>query len=35
MLFDLDAAANCGITIPQQYIDQATYIIQDGVTEQK
>ncbi len=30
LLFDLDAAKACGITVPQKYLDQATYIIQDG-----
>jgi putative ABC transport system substrate-binding protein len=30
LLFDLDAAANCGITIPQRYLDQANYIFQNG-----
>jgi putative ABC transport system substrate-binding protein len=30
LLFDLDAAANCGITIPQRYQDQANYIFQGG-----
>jgi putative ABC transport system substrate-binding protein len=29
-LVDLDAAKNCGITIPQKYIDQATMIFADG-----
>lgn len=36
LLFDLDAAKNCGITIPQSFLDQATYIIQNGkLTEKK
>ncbi|MCL2878755.1 MAG: ABC transporter substrate-binding protein [Treponema sp.] len=30
LLFDLDEAANCGIAIPQDLIDRATYIYQDG-----
>jgi putative ABC transport system substrate-binding protein len=30
MLFDLDAAANCGITIPEEYLNQANYIFQEG-----
>jgi putative ABC transport system substrate-binding protein len=30
LLFDLDAAANCGIIIPQRYQDQANYIFQNG-----
>jgi putative ABC transport system substrate-binding protein len=30
LLFDLDAAAICGITIPQRYQDQANYIFQNG-----
>jgi putative ABC transport system substrate-binding protein len=30
LLFDLDAAASCGITIPQRYLDQANYIFQNG-----
>jgi putative ABC transport system substrate-binding protein len=30
LLFDLDAAANCGITIPQRFRDQANYIFQNG-----
>lgn len=35
MLFDLDAAANCGITIPQEYLDSANYIIQNGKLTEK
>lgn len=36
LLFDLDAAKACGITIPQEYLDQATYIIENGkLTEKK
>lgn len=34
LLFDLDAAALCGITIPQAYLDQATFIIKDGKLEE-
>ncbi|MDR2150750.1 MAG: ABC transporter substrate-binding protein [Spirochaetaceae bacterium] len=30
LLFDLDAAARCGISIPQRYLDQAGYIFKDG-----
>lgn len=30
LLFDLDAAALCGITIPQEYLDQANFIFKDG-----
>jgi putative ABC transport system substrate-binding protein len=30
LLFDLDAAKNCGITIPQEYVDQANYIFENG-----
>ncbi len=30
LLFDLDVAKACGITIPAKYIDQATYIIEGG-----
>lgn len=36
LLFDLDVAKTCGITIPQEYLDQATYIIENGkLTEKK
>ena len=35
LLFDLDAAALCGITIPEEYLSQATYIIQNGKLEEK
>lgn len=35
LLFDLDACAACGITIPQEYLDQATYIIKDGKLTEK
>jgi putative ABC transport system substrate-binding protein len=30
MLFDLDAAKNCGITIPPQYLARANYIFENG-----
>ncbi|MCR5288697.1 MAG: ABC transporter substrate-binding protein [Treponema sp.] len=30
LLFDLDAAKNCNITIPQSYLDQANYIYENG-----
>jgi putative ABC transport system substrate-binding protein len=30
LLFDLDAAANCGITISEDLLNQANYIFQDG-----
>ncbi|MDR2807984.1 MAG: ABC transporter substrate-binding protein [Spirochaetaceae bacterium] len=30
LLFDLDAAERCGITIPQRYLDQATYLFKGG-----
>ncbi len=35
LLFDLDAAKNAGITIPQSYIDQANYIIENGTLTEK
>lgn len=35
LLFDLDAAALCGITIPEEYLKQATFIIKDGKLEEK
>jgi putative ABC transport system substrate-binding protein len=34
-LIDLDAAKNCGITIPQKYIDQATMIFENGKLTEK
>jgi putative ABC transport system substrate-binding protein len=34
-LIDLDAAKNCGITIPQKYIDQATMIFENGALTEK
>ena len=30
LLFNLDVAAACGITIPEEYLKKATYIIKDG-----
>jgi putative ABC transport system substrate-binding protein len=30
LLFDLDEAANCGITIPETYLRQASFIFQNG-----
>jgi putative ABC transport system substrate-binding protein len=35
LLFDLDAAANCGITIPEDLLDQANYIFQNGELVQR
>lgn len=35
LLFDLDVAKACGITIPQEYLDQATYIIENGKLTKK
>lgn len=35
MLFDLDAAKNCGITIPETYIAVASKIFVDGVLTEK
>lgn len=34
-LFDLDAAANCGITIPAKYLEQANMIYKNGSLEKK
>jgi putative ABC transport system substrate-binding protein len=34
-LIDLDSAKNCGITIPQKYIDEATMIFENGVLIEK
>jgi putative ABC transport system substrate-binding protein len=34
-MVDLDAAKNCGITIPQKYVDQANLIFQNGVLTEK
>ena len=30
LLFDLDIAKACGITIPEEYLKQATYVIENG-----
>jgi putative ABC transport system substrate-binding protein len=30
LLFDLDEAKNCGITIPAQYLSQANYVFENG-----
>jgi len=35
LLFDLDAAKTCGITIPEKYLKQASYIIENGKLTQK
>lgn len=35
LLFDLDAAKTCGITIPEDYLKQATYIIENGKLTKK
>ena len=35
LLFDLDAAENCGITVPAEYLEKATYIIKDGKLQEK
>lgn len=35
LLFDLDAAKACGITIPAKYLEQATYIIENGKLTKK
>lgn len=35
LLFDLDAAKACGITIPEKYLKQATYIYQNGKLTKK
>ncbi|MCI1209751.1 MAG: ABC transporter substrate-binding protein [Treponema sp.] len=35
LLLDMDAAANCGITFPQEYIDKATFIYKDGKLTEK
>jgi putative ABC transport system substrate-binding protein len=31
LLFDLDAAKNCGLTIPEKYLSLANYIFENGV----
>ena len=35
LLFDLDAAKNCGITIPQEYLDKANMIFENGKLTKK
>lgn len=35
LLFDLDVANACGITIPQEYLKQATYTIENGKLTKK
>lgn len=35
LLFDLDAAQNCGITISEEWLSKANMIIKDGKLEQK
>jgi putative ABC transport system substrate-binding protein len=35
LLFDLDAAKNCGITIPRRYLDQANLIFENGKLTEK
>lgn len=35
LLFDLDVAANCGITVPAEYLEKATFIIKDGKLQEK
>jgi putative ABC transport system substrate-binding protein len=35
LLFDLDAAKNCGITIPEKYIEQANKIFENGALTEK
>lgn len=35
LLFDLDAAKNCGITIPKEYIEKANMIFENGVLTKK
>jgi putative tryptophan/tyrosine transport system substrate-binding protein len=35
LLFDLDAAKNCGITIPQEYLDKAGFIYENGTLTEK
>ncbi|MDR1143415.1 MAG: ABC transporter substrate-binding protein [Spirochaetaceae bacterium] len=35
LLFDMDAAANCGITIPEDLLGQANYIFRDGELVQR
>lgn len=35
LLFDLDTAKACGITIPEEYLKQATFIIENGKLTEK
>ena len=35
LLFDLDAAKNCGITVPEKYLSQASYIYENGKLTKK
>ena len=35
LLFDLDVAKACGITIPEEYLNQATYIVENGKLTEK
>ena len=35
LLFDLDVAKACNITIPKKYLSQATYLIKNGKVEKK
>lgn len=35
LLIDLDVSKNCGITIPEEYIEQANYIFEDGQLTKK
>jgi putative ABC transport system substrate-binding protein len=35
LLIDLDAARNCGITIPQKYVEQANLVFENGVLTEK
>ena len=35
LLFDLDTAKACGISIPKKYLDKATYIYQNGKLTKK
>ncbi|MDR0785973.1 MAG: ABC transporter substrate-binding protein [Treponema sp.] len=35
LLFDLDAAKNCGVAIPEEYLSQANYLIENGILKKK
>ena len=35
LLFDIDAAKACGITVPEKYLKMATYIIENGKLQKK